>query len=68
MFAAVVGSSPTLSRLTNQPKENWFIGALVAGLISTALPIVLPLVFVKGLMLMSIVVIMLSLAACGELV
>jgi hypothetical protein len=66
LFAAVAGSSPVLSLLSNHLKDNWFLGALIAGIISMAISVIIPLLFVKGLVLMSIITISLSLAACGR--
>ncbi|MBB3113407.1 hypothetical protein FHS18_005519 [Paenibacillus phyllosphaerae] len=48
--------------------ENPMLNGLIAGLQSAAISYLLLLVFTKGLVLMSIIVILLSLVACGELV
>jgi hypothetical protein len=67
-FAAGVGSSPTLSIVMNQLSENWFLGNLFAGVLGAAISILLPRLFTKGLVLMSTIIIIMSLGACGELV
>lgn len=68
MFAAGVGSSPTLSQLSTHLKENWFADNLLSGLLGAAISALYPLLVTKGMVLMSTLVILLPLTACGELV
>lgn len=47
-------------------KENWFLGALSAGMISTVINVILPLFLQKGMVPMSILILVLTLGACGR--
>jgi hypothetical protein len=46
-----------------QLKDDWFMGELLAGTLGAALSVILPLLFGTGLVPMSIIIILLSLAA-----
>ncbi|MEK5278745.1 hypothetical protein NSS82_10875 [Paenibacillus sp. FSL H7-0735] len=59
------GSIPVLSVLLLKLIANWYSATLVAGIISAAIAALWMLLPKKGLMLMSISVITLSLVACG---
>lgn len=47
-------------------QSNWFLGSLVAGLLSSSIAILLSLLPMKGVVLMSVFVVTLALAVCGE--
>ncbi|MEK3985091.1 hypothetical protein MHB77_17105 [Paenibacillus sp. FSL K6-3166] len=67
LCAAGVGSIPSLSYAMLHLQNNWFLGNLFAGLTSTSVAILASLPK-KGMVLMSSIIILLSLVACGELV
>jgi len=66
MVVPGAGSLPALLSLASLMQGNWFLGSLVAGLISSSIANLLLLLPKKGMVLMSAFVFTLSLVACEE--
>jgi hypothetical protein len=66
MCVTGIGAIPILSSLASLLLSNAYLGSLFSGLVGAAVAVILSLVSKKGMVLMSALIILLTLVACGE--